>query len=68
MGTGVYETTPYRTKLLEARPCECGLPHGLTYQKCRYCGAGWPEEKQLWRYAVRHYICSACRDARLKLS
>lgn len=40
--------------------CECNLNYGLTYQKCRFCPASWPEVDHLWKYAVRHYICDAC--------
>lgn len=42
--------------------CDCSLTYGLTYQKCRFCGRGWPELPYLLKYAVRHYICAPCRE------
>ena len=46
--------------------CACNINFGLTYQKCRFCGAGWPELKHLWKYAVRHYICDGCLIKKLE--
>ena len=40
--------------------CLCDVNYGLTYQKCRFCGTGWPKLTHLWKYAVRHYICDEC--------
>jgi hypothetical protein len=41
--------------------CSCGSSDWqLSYQKCRFCGRGWPELKHLNKYAVRHYICDDC--------
>jgi hypothetical protein len=54
-----------RLNLVDAHKCETGLPYGLTYHKCRFCGAGWPEEPHLWKYGVRHYACDRCRKAAL---
>ena len=65
MACGVYETMPNRHALEDAVWCETGHPYGLTYQSCRYCHAGWPEEMGLWKYGVRHYICDACRNQKL---
>jgi len=51
--------------------------YGLTYQSCRFCGTACFENEDrahgacgirehvpcrgLWKYAVRHYVCSDCR-------
>lgn len=39
---------------------------GLSYQSCRFCGAGVSDKERigngLWKYAVRHYICGPCRE------
>ena len=38
--------------------------NGLTYQTCRFCRLGIGEAPDgLWKYGVRHYVCSDCRDA-----
>jgi hypothetical protein len=42
--------------------CVANADWGLTYQKCRFCGRGWPELKGLFKYAVRHYVCEDCRE------
>lgn len=64
MSTGRYETTNL-INLRSAQRMDCGHPYGLTYQKCRFCGASWPDVEELWKYSVRHYICSSCRDRKL---
>ncbi len=35
----------------------------LTYQTCRFCHQGIGEADGLWKYGVRHYVCTPCRDA-----
>ena len=38
--------------------------NGLTYQTCRFCHQGIGDAPDgLWKYGVRHYVCTACRDA-----
>ena len=40
--------------------------YGLSYQCCRFCGQGGNTHHRpdgLWKYGVRHYVCSPCRDA-----
>mgnify|MGYP001567935036 CR=1 FL=1 len=40
--------------------------HGLSYQVCRFCGQGgntYCSSDGLWKYGVRHYVCTPCRDA-----
>ncbi len=37
--------------------------HGISYQTCRFCGLGSETFDGLWKYGVRHYVCSPCRDA-----
>jgi anaerobic ribonucleoside-triphosphate reductase len=45
----------------------CGFSkYGLSYQKCRFCGASFDKVAGLWKYAVRHYICEECRNRKLK--
>lgn len=46
--------------------CSCNLNYGLTYQKCRFCDAGWPKLDHLWKYAVRHYVCDDCLTKKLE--
>lgn len=41
---------------------ECGW-NGLSYQTCRFCRQGLGEVDGLWKYGVRHYVCTPCRDA-----
>lgn len=36
---------------------------GISYHKCRYCGQGSDEHEGLWKYGVRHWVCTPCRDA-----
>lgn len=36
---------------------------GISYQTCRYCGQGSNDHEGLWKYGVRHYVCTPCRDA-----
>lgn len=36
---------------------------GISYQKCRYCGQGSETHDGLWKYGVRHWVCTPCRDA-----
>ncbi len=62
MATGQYESRPPKQTLLNAVFCACDLRYGLTYQSCRFCKASYPNVEGLWKYAVRHYICSACRN------
>jgi hypothetical protein len=54
-----------RLNLVDARKCVFDGDYGLTYQKCRFCDAGWPEERFLWKYSVRSYACDRCRTAAL---
>lgn len=35
---------------------------GISYQKCRFCGQGSEEHEGLWKYGVRHWVCTPCRD------
>ena len=37
--------------------------HGISYHVCRYCGNGSESNDGLWKYGVRHWVCSPCRDA-----
>ena len=41
---------------------ECGW-NGISYQTCRFCRQGIGEVEGLWKYGVRHYVCTPCRDA-----
>jgi hypothetical protein len=36
---------------------------GISYHKCRFCGQGSEHHEGLWKYGVRHYVCTPCRDA-----
>lgn len=36
---------------------------GISYQTCRFCGQGQESNEGLWKYSVRHYVCTPCRDA-----
>lgn len=36
---------------------------GISYQTCRFCGQGSDSNDGLWKYGVRHYVCTECRDA-----
>jgi hypothetical protein len=38
-------------------------PWGLhNHQRCRFCKKGVAHVTGLWRYAVRHYVCTVCRE------
>jgi len=57
-----------RWALKDAIWCVFQSDWGLTYQLCRFCGRGRDHKKQgdgLWKYGVRHYACTECRDKAL---
>lgn len=35
---------------------------GISYHTCRFCGLGSETFDGLWKYGVRHYVCTPCRD------
>lgn len=37
--------------------------YGISYQVCRFCHRGAGECEGLWKYGVRHWVCTECRDA-----
>lgn len=62
-----------RWALKDAIWCVFQSDWGLTYQMCRFCQQGRPYTKRdykksgdgLWKYGVRHYACTECRDKAL---
>ena len=52
-----------RWALRDAIWCVFNNNWGLTYQMCRFCRKS--EGEGLWKYGVRHYACTECRDKAL---
>lgn len=52
-----------RAMNVEIAAVSCGIQSWqVSYQRCRFCGRGWPKLKRLLKYAVRHYVCDDCRE------